>query len=227
MHAQPGLNPELGRVAAERPELLPQCAKFLLGLRVGCHDWHPTVTKSRCARDDGIRGTTKPDRDRTLHRHRHDTDVLETVKSTLERHEVVRPKTTEYLNLFGLTRAARFPFHSKGFVLDVIPSHADAQPETATAQEIHLGRLLSDNARLTLRRDQNSGGEPDGLGGRGQKAKRDKGLVERIFLIVKWDPAISALCTEDVIGDFNVCVPEVFGRLRPIADLRGVCPNIK
>jgi hypothetical protein len=111
--------------------------------------------------------------------------------------------------LLGLTRAARFPFHSEGFVLDVIPSHADAQPETATAQEIHLGRLLGDNARLTLRRDQNSGGEPDGLGDRGQKAKRDKGLVERIPLIVKRDLA------------------EVLRRLRPIADLRGVCPNIK
>src|SRR6516162_4161710 len=107
----------------------------------------------------------------------------ETVKSTPERHEVVRvvrPKTTEYLDLFGLTRAARFPFHSEGFVLDVIPSHADAQPETPTAQEIHLGRLLSDDACLTLRCDQNSAGEPDG---RGQKAKRDKGLVERNLFI--------------------------------------------
>src|SRR5271166_5715746 len=139
----------------------------------------------------------------------------------------VRPKTTEYLNLFGLTRAARFPFHSEGFVLDLIPSHADAQPETPTAQEIHLGRLLSDNACLTLRRDQNSGGEPNGFSDRGQKAKCDKGLVKRILLIVKRDPAISALRAEDVIGDFNVCVSEVFLRLRPIADLRGVCPNIK
>ena len=129
--------------------------------------------------------------------------------------------------MFGLTRAPRFPFHSERFVLDVIPSHADAQPETPTAQEIHLGRLLSDNACLTLRRDQNSAGQPDGLGDRGQKAKRDKGLVERSLLIVKRDPAISPLCAKDVIGDFNVCVTEVFRRLRPIADLRGVCPNIK
>jgi hypothetical protein len=63
----------------------------------------------------------------------------------------------------------------------VVPSHADTQPETPTAQEIHLGRLLSDNACLTLRRDQNSGGQPDGLSDRGQKAKRDKGLVEGSF----------------------------------------------
>ena len=106
------------------------------------------------------------------------------MKSTLERHEIsieiiVRPKTTEYRNKFGLTRAASFPFQSEGFVLDEIPSYADAQPETPTAsQEIHLGRLLRDNACLTLRRDQNSGGEPDSLGDRGQKAKRDKDLVE-------------------------------------------------
>jgi hypothetical protein len=149
------------------------------------------------------------------------------VKSTLERHEVLGPKKTEYLNLLGLARAARFPFHSEGFVFDVIPSQTDAQPETPTAQDIHLGRLLSDNARLPLRRDQNAGGEPDGLSDRGQKAKRDKGLVERILLIVKRHPAIPALCPKHVIRDFNVCVPEVFRRLRPIADLRGVCPNIK
>jgi hypothetical protein len=154
--------------------MLPQRAKLLLGLRVGRHDRHPTVAKSRGARDDGIRGTTKPDRDRMLHRHRYDTDVLEAVKSTLERHEVFRPKTTEYLNLFSLTRTARLPFHSEGFVLDVIPSYTDAQPETPTAQEIHLGRLLSDEAGLTLRRDQNSGGKPDGLSDRGQKAKVTK-----------------------------------------------------
>ena len=141
--------------------------------------------------------------------------------------EVFRPKTTEYLNLFSLTRTARLPFHSEGFVLDVIPSYTDAQPETPTAQEIHLGRLLSDDAGLTLRRDQNSGGKPDGLSDRGQKAKGDKGLVERILLIIKRDPAISGSCAEDVIGDFNVCESEVFRRLRPIADLRGVCPNIK
>src|SRR5262249_60424194 len=106
------------------------------------------VAKPRCARDDGIRGAAKPDRDRTLHRHRHDTDVLETVKSTLERHEVVGPKTTQYLDLLGLTRAARFPFHSEGFVLDGIPSHADAQPATATAQEIHPGPLLASTTPL-------------------------------------------------------------------------------
>jgi hypothetical protein len=36
--------------------------------------------------------------------------------------------------------------------------------------------LLSDDACLPLRRAQNSGGEPDGLGDRGQKAKRDARL---------------------------------------------------
>ena len=109
----------------------------------------------------------------------------------------------------------------------MIPSHADAQPETPTAQEIHLGRLLSDDACLTLWCDQNSGGEPDGLGDRGQKAERNESLVERILLIVKRGPAIPPLCPKHVIGDFNVCVPEVFRRLRPIPDLRGVCPDIK
>jgi hypothetical protein len=73
---------------------------------------------------------------------------------------------------------------------------------------------VSDQACLTLRCDQNSGGNPDGISDRGQKTKRDKGLVERILLTVKRDPATSGLCAADVIGDFNVCVSEVFRRLR-------------
>src|SRR5262249_38480103 len=90
-----------------------------------------------------------------------------------------------------------------------------------------LGRLFGDNPRLPLRRDQNAGGEPDGLRNRGQKAKRDKSLMERIFLIIERGPAIPSLCSKHVIGDFNRCVPQFFRRLRPIADLRGVLPNIK
>jgi hypothetical protein len=76
--------------------------------------------------------------------------------------------------LARLAARRAFPIHSEGFVLDVIPSQTDAQPETPTTQDIDLGCLLSDDARLPLRRDQNTGGQTDGLSDRGQKAKGTK-----------------------------------------------------
>src|SRR5208337_1517293 len=162
-----------------------------------------------------------------LHRRRHDADVLEMVKSPAEAHDVSRPEAAEHLNLFGLAGAARLPLHAERFVLDVIPAQTDAQPKPPTAQQISLGRLLGNDACLPLRRDQNAGRKPNGLGDGGQKAKRDKRLVESILLIVKRHPAIPAFRSEDVIGDFDIRVSEIFGCLRPIADLGGIGPNIK
>jgi hypothetical protein len=148
------------------------------------------------------------------------------VKSTLERHEILRPKTTQYLNLLGLSRAARFPFHSERFVFNVIhprPMPSLRRPPLKTSTS---GACLAIRPVCSCGAIRTPVGEPNGLGDRGQKAKRDKGLVERILLIVKRHPAIPALCAEDVIWDFDICVPDVFRRLRPIADLRGVCSNI-
>lgn len=138
-----------------------------------------------------------------------------------------RPETTEHFNLFGLARSARLPIDPECLVFDVVPSHPDAEPQATTAEDVYLGRLLGDDACLPLRRDQNAGREPDRLGGRGEKTKRHEGLVEGVLFIVERHPAIPTLCAEDVIGHFDIRVSEVFRCLCPIADFRGVCPDIE
>src|SRR5262245_1261076 len=226
MRSQP-LYAERGGVASERFELLPQRGELLLCLRVGRHDRHPAIAKPGRARYGGVRRTAEPDRDRTLHGRRHDADVLEVVEAPIEAHEVLRPKATEHLNLFGLARSARLPLRAERFILDMVPSQTDAEPQASPAQEIDLHRLLGDDPGLALRRDQNAAGEPDILGDRCQKAERHKGLVKRILLVVQRNPAIPRRRSEDVIGDFDIGVAEILCRLRPITDLRGIAADIK
>src|SRR5262249_1731033 len=80
---------------------------------------------------------------------------------------------------------------------------------------------------LALRRDQNAGRELYGLGDRRQKAERHEGLVEGRLLVVERNPAIPRRRAEDVIGDLDIGVAEIFRRLRPVADLRGVVADIE
>jgi len=149
------------------------------------------------------------------------------LKPSLEAHEVLGPEPPQHLDLLGLARAACLPLHAERFVLDVVPTNADAKPQPPTAEQVHLGRLLGDDPRLPLRPDQDAGRKPDALGDRCQKAERDEGLVEGISLIVKRHPAIPRLGSEDVVGHFDRGIAEVLGRLRPIADLRRVRPDIQ
>src|SRR5262249_43082173 len=130
-------------------------------------------------------------------------------------------------DLFGLARAARRPLRAERFILNVVPSEPDAEPQAPAAQEIDLRRLLGDEAGLALRRDQNAAREPDGLGDRRQKAERHEGLVEGRLLVVERNPAIPRRRAEDVIGYLDIGVAEIFRRLRPIADLRRIVADIE
>src|SRR5262245_64845926 len=162
-----------------------------------------------------------------LHRWRQNADVLEIVKSSSEAHEVSRPETTEHFNLFSLARPARLPIDTERLVFHVVPSDTDAKPQAATAEDVYLGRLLGDDACLPLWRDQDAGREPYRRGRCGKKTERDEGLMEGVLFIVKRHPVIPTLCAEDVIGDFDIRVSKTVRCLRPVADLRGVCPNIE
>src|SRR5262249_53850243 len=143
--------------------MLAQHRKLLLRLRVGCHDRHPAIAKPGCTLESGVRRAAKPDRDRALHRRRHDADVFEIVEAPSEAHEVLRPKAAQHLDLFGLTGAARLPFRAERFVLHMVPSETDAKPQAATAEEIGLRRLLRNDSGLPLRRNENAAREPDVL----------------------------------------------------------------
>src|SRR5215475_14246124 len=222
--------PSMPNLAGSRPNDLScsrNAAELLLRLRVRCHDRHPAVAEPRRAPHRGVRRTPEPDRDRPLHRRRHDADFVEIVEAPLEAHEALAPQAAQHLGLFGLARAARLPLCAERFILDVVPSQTDAEPQAPAAQEIDLRRLLRDDSSLALRRDQNAAREPDGLGDRRQEAERHEGLVEVSLLVVELNPAIPRRRSEDVIGYLDIGVAEIFRRLRPIADLRGIVADIE
>ena len=162
-----------------------------------------------------------------MYRRRHDAHFVEIVEAPFEAHEALRPQPTQHLDLFGLARAARLPLRAERFILDVVPSQTNAEPQASTAQEIGLRRLLGDDPGLALRRDQNAGREPDSLGDRRQKAERHEGLVEGRLLVVERNPAIARRRAKDVIGDLDIGVAEIFRRLRPVTDLRGIVADIE
>src|SRR5262249_12039518 len=148
-------------------------------------------------------------------------------EAPLEAHQALAPQATQHLDLFGLARAARLPFRAERFILNVVPSEPDAEPQAPAAQEIDLRRLLGDDPGLALRGDQNAAREADGLGDRRQEAERHKGLVEGRLLVIERNPAIPRRRAEDVIGYLDIGVAEVFRSLRPIADLRRIVADIK
>src|SRR5262249_47833201 len=123
--------------------------------------------------------------------------------------------------------AARPPPPPRPSFPDWSPPRAAAAPQAPATQEIDLRRLLGDDPGLALRRDQNAAREPDGLGGRRQKAERHEGLVEGRLFVVERNPAVARRGAEDVIGHLDIGVAEVFRRLRPIADLRGIAADIE
>ena len=129
------------------------------------------------------------------------------MEAPVEAHQALRPQAAQHLGLLGLARAARRPLRAQRFILDVVPSQPDAEPQAPAAQEIDLRRLLRDDPGLALRRDQNAAREPDGLGDRRQEAERHEGLVEGSLLIVERNPAIPRRRSKDVIRDLDIRVP--------------------
>jgi hypothetical protein len=109
----------------------------------------------------------------------------------------------------------------------MVPSETDAKPQAATAEEIDLGRLLRNDAGLALRRNEDAAREPDVFGDRCQETQRHKGLVEGSLLVVERNPAVPRRRAKDVIGHLDIGVAEIFGCLRPVADLRGIAANVE
>ena len=130
------------------------------------------------------------------------------------------PETTEQVDLF----LAALPFVREvlvqRFVLDVVPAEPDTQAQPAAREEVELGSLLRDERRLPLRKDQDSGPEPDPRRDPGDVAQHHEWLVERIVLGVRAPElriASLVLRAEDVVVDQHVRVAEILGRLREVA----------
>ena len=161
--------------------------KRLLGLRVGRHDRHPSIAEPGRAREQ---------RHPTNRQTRSGSDAApavgitltsrEIVKPAVEAHQVLRPKATKHLNLFGLARAARLPFRHR--VLRTrrdSPAKPDAEPGAVRrSSTINLGRLLGNQSGLSLRRDQDAARQPDAFGDCRQKAEGNERSRGNAFLFV-------------------------------------------
>ena len=67
------------------------------------------------------------------------------------------------------------------FVLRVVPSDADRQPEPAAAQDVELGGLLGHERRLALGKDQHACEELQVLGDGGEVREQREHLVELVL----------------------------------------------
>jgi hypothetical protein len=70
----------------------------------------------------------------------------------------------------------------EGLVLDVVPADAYAQAQSTTRQKINIGRLPSDERRLTLRKDKDTRGETDSLCNGSQISEHHERVMEWVVL---------------------------------------------
>jgi len=107
---------------------------------------------------------------------------------------------------------------SKGF--GFVEMGSDPEAQAATAQHVHLRRLLGDERGLALGQDQNAGDELKPRGHAGQEAEEHHRLVE--WMLVRVRPRQLGLAArvraEHVVVDEQVVVAEPFGRLRVVLD---------
>ena len=100
----------------------------------------------------------------------------------------------------------------------MVPADADAQAQPPTAQDVDFRRLLGDQAGLALRQDQHAAAQLDGPGDGGDEGHRREGLVEGVLLAVDRLPVAARGGAEDMVGDFDAVIAEVFRRLCPVTD---------
>ena len=70
----------------------------------------------------------------------------------------------------------------KGLVLNVVPADSDTESQPTPGQEVDVGSLARHERSLTLRKDENAGGESDPTGNAGQVSEHHERVVEWIVL---------------------------------------------
>ena len=198
----------------------------MLGLRVGLHDRHPSIAEPGRTREDGIRRTAKPDRNRTLHGRRDNAHVLEIVKPAGGTSLSLCDQRRRSTSTCSAWRAPRvFPFRIRVLRLDVIPAQAQcragSRPPLRTSTSAaclaispvcRCGAIRMPLESLILSVTA------------AQKSKGNESFVESILFVVQRCPPIARLRSEDVIGHFNIGVAKILRCLRPITDLGSGSP---
>src|SRR5690349_1276652 len=98
------------------------------------------------------------------------------VPAAVKRHRRSSPEGTEDLDLFLHASTARVKVRPESLVLDIVPSHANAEPQAASTQHIDLRRLLGHEGGLALREDQDSRHQFNPASARGEMAEQHERL---------------------------------------------------
>src|SRR5262249_33573308 len=143
LNADPGIDAECIAIASgfleKLFELLNQPLCRFIGFSPGRH---PTIPESCGALERGFGGPTEPDRYRTLNRHWIQTGIVDDVIGSAKRHSRLSPQLAQNFDLLFHATAACVKVLSESFVLHMVPTQADAEPQPATAQNVDFGRLL-------------------------------------------------------------------------------------
>ena len=84
----------------------------------------------------------------------------------MEGYQRLGPEPAQQLDLLLGAFSPDGEIGAKRLIFDIVPAHPDAEAEPAAGKEIQRRRLLGDQHRLALRRNQNAGDKFDTLGRR-------------------------------------------------------------
>ena len=159
LHVEPGLDPDLGRVAAGLADIAAELLDLGRALVVRREEREPPVAQPRGPPEDGVGMAAEPDRDRPLDRERVQPGIGDAVVLPLEGYELVGPEQPHDLDLLLDAPRAVPEIHAERFVFHVVPADRHAEPEPAAAEHVERRRLLGHQRSLPLRQDDDAGDE--------------------------------------------------------------------
>src|ERR1044071_2538611 len=147
---------------------------------VGIHQREPAVAEFRQTAERALIGAAEPDRNRALHRQRIDAGVGDLVPAAFEADQFVAPEPAQYFDLLLRATAAFFEILPQRLVFHRVPADADAEAHPAATQHVECGGLFGDEHGLTLRQDDDAGGEFALFGQSCQVTEQNQRFVERV-----------------------------------------------
>ena len=149
--------------------------------------------------------------------------------ATVEIDHGLGPQHPHELDLLLEAAPSVVEIHPQRLVLDRVPADAETEAKAAAGEHVYLRRLLREQRRLALRRDDDSGDELEPRRHAGEVAEEHEDLVEQVLGPVRADE-VGVACivrTEHVVVGEEVVEAEVLYGLRVLADSTGICANLR
>src|SRR5262245_15834203 len=228
---EPALDADRRGGAARLLDVVAYAAYDLPRLVARLELWKPAVGDLCHALEHGLGHAAEPYGNGTLDRQRIDAHAIELVIGALEAHERLGPELAHDRDLLADPPAARVEVLVQRLKLGVVPADADAQAKAPTREHVDGGSLLGHQRGLTLREDDDAGHQLEPLRARAEIAEKHEWLVERALVCVgRTAPQLLEAFqrgAEHVVEHEEVIVAGSFGRLRVVADHRGVRADLR